>query len=119
MAIKMAKPGVSIIDINNALIDYYFAELKREKLITTKDEVKKYYMHSIGHSLGLDTHDEGLLRSEKLVPGNVITIEPGLYIPQFKIGIRIEDDVLITEDGNRVLSKKIPKTIKDIEEILK
>lgn len=116
---KMAKPGVTIYEINNALIDYYFIELSKLKLVETKEDVKKYYMHNIGHSLGLDTHDEGLFRGEKLVEGNIITMEPGIYIPEYRIGIRIEDDVLITKDGCKILSKSIPKTISDIEKILK
>lgn len=119
LGIKLAKPNITIKQINQALIEYYFVELKELGLVKTIEDVKKYYMHSIGHSLGLDTHDEGLLRDEPLVAGNIITMEPGLYIPEYKIGIRIEDDVLITETGNKVLSKHIPKTIEDIEKIVK
>ncbi|MBQ7307995.1 MAG: aminopeptidase P family protein [Clostridia bacterium] len=119
LGLKLAKPGITIRDINQALVEYYFVELKKLKMVKTIDDVKKYYMHSIGHSLGLDTHDEGLFRDEPLVAGNVITMEPGLYIPEYNLGIRIEDDVLITETGNRVLSAKIPKLSYHIETIVK
>ena len=119
LGLKLAKPGITIKEINQALIEYYFVELKKLKMVNSIEDVKKYYMHSIGHSLGLDTHDEGLFRDEPLVPGNVITMEPGLYIPELNIGIRIEDDILITETGNRILSSNIPKLSYHIENIVK
>jgi Xaa-Pro aminopeptidase len=73
-------------------------------------------MHSIGHHLGLDTHDIGE-RDSILEAGNVITIEPGIYIPEEGIGVRIEDDILITETGYEILSEDIPKEIEELEEI--
>ena len=66
--------------------------------------------------LGLDTHDLGG-RNAVLDVGNVITVEPGIYIPEENLGVRIEDDVLVTEDGHYVLSHAIPKEISEIEEI--
>jgi Xaa-Pro aminopeptidase len=75
-------------------------------------------MHSVSHFLGMDTHDLGG-REAVLEPGNVITVEPGIYIPEEKLGVRIEDDVLVTEEGHSVLSQKIPKEINEIEEIRK
>ena len=77
----------------------------------------KYYFHSIGHFLGLDTHDVGQYDLD-LSEGMVITIEPGLYIKEEGIGIRVEDNILITKDGSINLSKKIIKEVKDIEEYL-
>ncbi|MDD2332065.1 MAG: M24 family metallopeptidase, partial [Candidatus Cloacimonetes bacterium] len=71
---------------------------------------------SIGHFLGMDTHDLGG-RDVVLEAGNVITVEPGIYIPEERLGIRIEDDVLVTPEGNCVLSQYIPKEIEEIEEI--
>jgi Xaa-Pro aminopeptidase len=73
--------------------------------------------HKIGHHLGLDIHDVGNL-DEPLEPGAVITVEPGVYLPDEGIGIRIEDNVLITESGCKVLSSNIPKEIEDIESIM-
>jgi len=87
-------------------------------LIKEESEISKYYYHSIGHFLGLDTHDVGHY-SLNLQPGMVITIEPGLYIAEEEIGIRIEDDILITEEGPVNLSKDIIKEVKDIEHALK
>ena len=99
----------------------------------TLDEVlengsyKQYYMHRAGHWLGLDVHDAGLYRvkgaSQKLVPGMVLTVEPGTYIrpadnvPEhfWDIGVRIEDDVLVTASGIDNLTAAAPKTVPDVE----
>ncbi|KEI11720.1 hypothetical protein Z959_12110 [Clostridium novyi B str. ATCC 27606] len=86
-------------------------------IISEYNEISKYYFHSISHNLGLDTHDVGN-RDVVLKPGMVITNEPGLYIPEEGIGIRIEDDLLITEDGCENLSKDIIKTINEIEKFM-
>ena len=106
---------------------------------STKDLIKKksymkYYMHGVGHYLGLDVHDAGRYfvdqtakRSRPFAPGMVLTVEPGLYIPpddksapaKYRgIGIRIEDDVLVTENGNVNLTAKVPKHIDEIESIM-
>jgi Xaa-Pro aminopeptidase len=74
----------------------------------------KYFLHSTGHFLGLDVHDVGDY-DQPLEPGVVITVEPGIYLPDEGIGIRIEDDVLVTEDGPVVLSRHIPRTVEEIE----
>ena len=86
-------------------------------LIKEIDEIDKYYYHSVGHMLGLDVHDVG--KFDEFKSGMVVTCEPGLYIPELKIGIRIEDDVLITQDGSINLSKDIIKEIDEIEEFMK
>jgi len=105
----------------------------------TKDLIKKkayekYYMHGVGHYLGLDTHDAGRYfsdhqakESRPFAPGMVLTVEPGLYIPpddksapsKYRgIGVRIEDDVLVTENGNVNLTAKCPKQAEEIEELM-
>ncbi len=72
-----------------------------------------FYPHGVGHHLGLETHDPS--PAVKLKPGMVVTIEPGIYLPDESIGIRIEDDILVTSTGSRNLSAKIPKTISEVE----
>ena len=74
----------------------------------------QYFIHGIGHHVGLNVHDPEDY-DQPLQPGMVITIEPGIYIPQEKIGVRIEDTVLITNDGCEVLSLRLPRTVEDIE----
>lgn len=78
------------------------------------EKLGRYFTHGIGHHIGLDVHDPGGADTP-LEAGMVITIEPGLYIPEEGIGIRIEDVVLVTEDGGEVLSEGLPKEWKEIE----
>ena len=108
------KPGITVIELNQILIDYYKVELKKIGLIEKDEEVSKYYFHGVSHHLGLDTHDVAI-RQKPLTPGCVITVEPGLYILEEGIGIRIEDDALVTEDGCINLSSEIIKEVSDIE----
>lgn len=118
VAMDVMKPGVSEIDVNNAVIKFYGKELKKIKLIKDESEVSKYYYHSVGHPLGLDVHDLRC-RDRIMAENNIYTVEPGLYIAEEGIGIRIEDDVLVTKDKNIVLSKDIIKSVNDIENFMK
>lgn len=115
--ISLSKPGVTLRELNNKLIAFYEKELKAIGLLENGKQVYDYYWHGVSHMLGLETHDV-TLSDYKVQPGNVYTVEPGLYIEDEKIGIRIEDDVLITEDGCEVLSKNIIKSIEDIEKYM-
>lgn len=112
--IKAIKPGVPFTRLNEIVRELYLEELKALGLAETMEDVSKYYYHGVSHFLGLDTHDVGD-RGMILEPGMVLTVEPGLYIEEEEIGIRIEDDVLVTENGCEVLSKDIIKTVADIE----
>ncbi|MDD7795112.1 aminopeptidase P family protein [Clostridium sp. 'White wine YQ'] len=116
--IKELKPGVNFKDVNDKATEWIGEECVKLGLIADKEDVRKYYWHSIGHSLGLDTHDVGK-RNVELRPGMVFTVEPGIYINEEGIGVRIEDDVLITEDGNEVLTKNMIKEVHEIEEFMK
>ena len=84
-------------------------------LIEKPEDIGKYYMHGVSHHLGIDVHDVTVNTKAKLLPGAVITDEPGLYIDEWAIGIRIEDDLLITEDGCEVLSEDIIRNPDEIE----
>lgn len=77
----------------------------------------RYFFHGVGHHLGLDVHDVND-RISPLQAGMVITDEPGIYIPEENIGVRIEDDVLVTQDGNQLLSAKLPRSPDEIEAII-
>jgi Xaa-Pro aminopeptidase len=77
----------------------------------------QYFIHGLGHNIGLNVHDPGDL-CKPLVPGMVVTVEPGIYIPEENLGVRIEDDVLITETGYELLSKKLPRSPDEIEKIM-
>ena len=108
-----AKPGITTKDLNDVACQVLGEGLIAMGMIQDISEVKKYYMHSVSHPIGIDVHDISLA-GDVLAPGWVISNEPGLYIDEETIGIRIEDDLLITEDGCEVLSKNI---IKDPDEI--
>ncbi len=113
------KPGITTKELNQILRDYYKEELYKIGLIKekTEEEVSKYYFHGVSHHIGLDCHD--LCEYTALKPGCIISNEPGLYIKEEGIGIRIEDDVLVTETGAEWLSKDIIKTVDDIEKFMK
>ncbi len=89
------RPGVSTREPQQAVIDFYKKALRAAKLITDDSEIEKYYYHGVSHSLGLDTHDP----SDRTVyePGMVVSNEPGLYVAEEGIGIRLENDILITD----------------------
>lgn len=117
-AIKHAKVGTTWVQLNKFAKDLLAKHCKEIGLINDESEIAKYYYHSIGHFMGLDTHDVGQYELP-FKEGMVITIEPGLYIKEEGIGIRIEDDILITKEGPVNLSKHIIKEVKDIEHALK
>lgn len=116
--------------LTGGLVDLGLLEGDVDTLIE-KGAYRRFYMHRTGHWLGLDVHDVGDYKVDgawrQLEPGMVLTVEPGLYISpapdldeQFwNIGIRIEDDVLVTQNGNEVLSADAPKTIADIESLMR
>lgn len=115
--IKMLKPGVPYARINELVQEIYAKELKALGLIEKDEEVRKYYYHNTSHFMGMDTHDVGR-RDVILEEGMVLTVEPGLYIEEESIGIRLEDDILITKDGCENLSKDIIITADDVEKFL-
>ena len=137
-AIEEAKPQKYFMDPHNKAVETIVEGLKSLGLlkgstqeIIDNGEYKKFYMHKTGHWLGLDVHDAGPYIDDngnpiKLTPGMVLTVEPGIYISNelpnvpehFKgIGIRIEDDVLVTDTGNKILTAGIPKTVREIKAI--
>lgn len=122
----MLKPGAILADYNKEVGNIMETELIGLGLLN-KDDVakqdkenplyKKYYMHGASHFLGIDVHDIGD-RYAPMQIGNVFTCEPGIYIPEEKLGIRIENDILITENGIVDLMQNIPIEIEEIEELM-
>lgn len=122
--IAACKPGSDFQTVNQAARKVIDAGLVRLGIVK-EGERHPYFPHGIGHHLGLDVHDRG--GYGKLEPGMVLTVEPGIYIPEgsntdpkwWRIGIRIEDNILITENGHENLSAFVPKTVEDIERTMK
>jgi Xaa-Pro aminopeptidase len=104
--VRMAGPGDSLTKIARDYMDAHGRDLHGEPL-------GKYFIHGLGHQVGLDVHDPGI--DGPLEAGMVVTIEPGIYIPEESIGVRIEDVVLVTENGAKVLSAALPKEADEIE----
>jgi Xaa-Pro aminopeptidase len=77
----------------------------------------QYFIHGLSHPIGLNVHDP-MDYNRALEPGMVITMEPGIYLPEENIGVRIEDDVLITPDGNELLTRRLPRTVEEIEKLM-
>ena len=121
MIASIAKPGLTIEELQNRTVEYLASECLRYGIIEKKEDISKYYFHGVSHLIGLDTHDpyKTPLSTESkkipLEPGMVISDEPGLYIAEKNIGVRIEDDLLITKNGCEVLTKDIVKEIDEIE----
>ncbi len=115
--ISLIKPGITIKHLQSETINFLSNKCLECKLIKKKSDIKKIYYHNVSHHVGLDVHDPA--PNIPLTENNVITVEPGLYIKRLKIGIRIEDTVLVTDKGHKVLTRQIPKEIEDIENILK
>ena len=126
-AAGILKPGISIIDYtekvgDEATVVFQKIGLLRKSDIKNEDPenraYRKYLYHGISHHLGIDVHDLGT-RTEPIKAGMVFTIEPGIYIEEEKIGVRIENNFWITKNGNKDLMKNIPITVEEIEALMK
>lgn len=112
-AFKLLKPGVNFREYEQQVDEIMAAELVGLGLltdVTDKKKLKKYYPHLASHFLGLDTHDAADYEMP-LAPGMVLTVEPGIYIPEERIGVRIEDNVIITKTDIDILSKRLPSSL--------
>lgn len=108
-ALSLLRPGVLLKDCEKQIEAFMGEKLRELGLIKVIDHesVREFYPHATSHFLGLDVHDVGEY-DQPLEPGMVLTVEPGIYIPKEKLGIRLEDDILITDKGAVVLSKNLP-----------
>lgn len=116
---EVAKPGMTTVELNNVCKKVLAEGCIRLGLIEKEEEIGKYYMHGVSHHLGIDVHDVTVDSNRRLRPGAIISDEPGLYIDEWEIGIRIEDDLLITEDGCECLSEGIIRTADEIEAFMR
>jgi Xaa-Pro aminopeptidase len=134
----MVRPGVTLEEMHERSVEILTEGMVRlgllegdVKKLIEEETYKKFYMHRLGHYLGMDVHDVGLYHTDgqprAVESGIVMTVEPGLYISAAAegvpdkyrgIGVRIEDDVLVTPDGHRVLTDKAPKQIEEIESLM-
>ena len=123
---KLLVAGNTLQEYNNEVRALIERELLKLKLISKTDisredpknpAFRKYFMHGISHFMGLDVHDLGN-RKQPFQEGMIFTCEPGIYIPEEKLGIRIENDILITAKGPKDLMKKIPVEVEEIEELM-
>ena len=105
-ALAKLKPGVYIEDLDATA-----------RQVIEAGGYGDYFIHGLGHFVGLDVHDAGAYQ-QPLAPGMVITLEPGIYLPQEKLGVRIEDDVLVTKTGAKILSDGLPREPDEIEKWL-
>ncbi len=126
-AASILKPGISIIDYtekvgDEATVVFQKIGLLRKSDIKNEDPenraYRKYLYHGISHHLGIDVHDLGT-RTEPIKAGMVFTIEPGIYIEEEQMGVRIENNFWITKNGNKDLMKNIPITVEEIEALMK
>lgn len=113
--IQRYQPGVEMKDLQAQTKELFLEKCLRADLVPKDQDIDHYYYHGIGHSLGIDVHDTKDKREYTLAPGMVLTCEPGLYIKELGIGVRIEDDILITEEGPVNLSANIVKEMEEIE----
>jgi Xaa-Pro aminopeptidase len=124
---SLLKPGITIIDYADKVGEEATQQFLKIGLIKETDvknedpdnrAYRKYLYHGISHHLGLDVHDLGT-RTSPIKAGMLFTVEPGIYIEEEQMGIRIENNLWITDNGNKDLMEKIPITVEEIESIMK
>ena len=116
-ALMSIKPGITLSDINRVVSDLATQLLREAEILSQDQDVSEYVWHNSAHHLGLDVHDVSF-RYEPLCENNVLAVEPGIYIPEWGFGFRIEDDILVTANGCRLLSSAIPADSDDIEKMI-
>jgi Xaa-Pro aminopeptidase len=136
--VRLIKPGVTLEGMHQRSVEILTGGMVRLGLLRgevakliDEEQYKKFYMHRLGHYLGMDVHDAGAYHKDgqprPVEPGMVMTVEPGIYVSEDAedipdkyrgIGVRIEDDVLVTADGYRVLTDKAPRQIAEIEALM-
>jgi Xaa-Pro aminopeptidase len=125
-SLELLRPGNKLHEYHKQVGELMTKELVDLKLISMEEvknedpnwpAYKKYFMHGTSHYIGLDVHDVGLW-TDKMAIGNAFTCEPGIYIPEEGLGIRIEDDIIIGKDSNLNMTAGIPKEVEEIEDYM-
>ncbi|MBZ5693878.1 MAG: aminopeptidase P family protein [Acidobacteriia bacterium] len=116
-ALAAVKPGAVLFGPKGSLQQIVTDYINTHGKDKEGHSLGKYYPHGVSHHLGLDVHDPGD-RTRPLEPGMVVTVEPGIYIPEENLGVRIEDDVLVTKDGYQILTARLPRTADEIEKFM-
>jgi Xaa-Pro aminopeptidase len=117
-ALAALKPGMTLGGHgSNSLFQIAYNYLNTHGTDREGHRLGQYFIHGLGHHIGLEVHDAGD-PNRPLEPGMVVTMEPGLYLPEENIGVRIEDDVLVTPTGYRLLTARLPRTVNEIEQIM-
>jgi Xaa-Pro aminopeptidase len=107
------KPGITLNDLE-VIARKYMAEHSGD--LCGAGSCTRYFIHDLSHWIGMDVHDVG--GASPLAPGMIFTIEPGIYLPEEALGVRIEDDILVTASGYVILSKGAPRSVSDIEKLM-
>jgi len=115
-AFDSVRPGMTLRDLDGIARSYMRDHSGKLCGDRTCDA---YFIHGLGHWLGMDVHDVGVPGRQRFEPGMVFTIEPGIYIPEEQLGVRIEDDVLMTPSGGEWLSAGAPRRTEDIERLMR
>ncbi len=115
VAIEAVRPGATVAELSELARRYM---KNHSQGLCGDDTCDKFFIHGLGHWLGMDVHDVGSYTTP-LAPGMVLTIEPGIYLADENLGVRIEDDVLVTEHGHEVLSSDAPRTVPEIERLMR
>lgn len=116
-AIAAIKPGAKLFSGAESAMEASYKYINTHGHDQQGEPLGKYYIHGVSHHLGLDVHDPGD-RDRTLQPGMVVTVEPGIYIPEENLGVRIEDDVLVTKEGSQILSARLPRDPDEIEKLM-
>ena len=109
--------GMLMTDIDCLTGELLYERLRAMELAEAPEDVENYRWHSTSHHLGFDTHDDNDY-TMPIAPGMVFTMEVGIYVPQWGEGVRIEDNILMTEQGCENLSRQIPRSVEDIEALM-
>ena len=115
-AIDSTRPGITIQRLSQIASQYME---QHSGTLCGASPCNRYYIHGLSHWLGMDVHDVGGSLQQPLRPGMVFTIEPGIYIPEEELGVRIEDDILVTETGAEVLSAGAPRKAEEVERAMR